>query len=77
MLLGAFMSDTTRKPYRFLTGEDTAEFCARVSTALEEGYSLYGHPVMVMDGGKRIVGQAVILPVAGAAGNLSSEESIK
>ena len=50
------------KPYRFLSGEDTSEFCQRISDALTQGYVLYGNPVMVMDGDKRIVGQAVILP---------------
>ena len=54
------MADNPRKKYRFLTGEDTPEFCARVSTALDEGYVLYGHPVMVMDGKTRMVGQAVV-----------------
>ena len=69
------MSDNTRKTYRFLSGEDTPEFCARVSTALEDGYRLYGHPVMVMDGGKRIVGQAVVLASAYPANNLPPEET--
>ena len=34
----------------------------RVSDFLAEGYILYGNPVMVMDNGNRIVGQAEILP---------------
>ena len=54
------MAGDPQKIYRFLTGEDTHEFCARVSAALDEGYVLYGDPVMVMDGKTRIVGQAVI-----------------
>ena len=54
------MAGDPQKIYRFLTGEDTPEFCARVSAALDEGYVLYGDPVMVMDGKTRIVGQAVI-----------------
>ena len=54
------MAGDPQKIYRFLTGEDTSEFCARVSAALGEGYVLYGDPVMVMDGKTRIVGQAVI-----------------
>lgn len=55
------MAGDQRKTYRFLTGEDTPDFCARVSAALDEGYVLYGNPVMVMDGETRIVGQAVLL----------------
>jgi hypothetical protein len=51
-----------KKAYRFLSGVDDAAFCQRVSDALAEGYVLYGNPVMVMDNGARIVGQAVILP---------------
>ena len=51
-----------KKSYRFLSGVDDATFCQRVSRVLAEGYILYGNPVMVMDDGNRIVGQAVILP---------------
>ena len=51
-----------QKSYRFLSGVDDAAFCQRVSDVLAEGYILYGNPVMVMDNGNRIVGQAVILP---------------
>jgi hypothetical protein len=51
-----------KKSYRFLSGVDDATFCQRVSGVLAEGYILYGNPVMVMDDGNRIVGQAVILP---------------
>ena len=50
-----------KKSYRFLSGFDDAVFCQRVSDVLAEGYILYGNPVMVMDNGNRIVGQAVIL----------------
>ena len=51
-----------KKPYKFLTGLDSPEFCQRVSDALADGYSVYGNPVMIMDGTDRYVGQAVILP---------------
>ena len=51
-----------KKSYRFLSGIDDATFCQRVSDVLAEGYILHGNPVMVMDSGNRIVGQAVILP---------------
>jgi hypothetical protein len=59
MLLGVF---NMRKSYRFLSGVDDATFCQRVSDVLAEGYILYGNPVMVMDNGNRVVGQAVNLP---------------
>ena len=51
-----------KKSYHFLSGVDDKAFFQRVSDFLAEGYILYGNPVMVMDNGKRIVGQAVILP---------------
>jgi len=51
-----------KKSYRFLSGPDDAAFCQRVSDALAEGYVLYGSPVMVVDNGVRIVGQAIVLP---------------
>jgi hypothetical protein len=50
-----------RLRYRLLTGPDDAEFCRRVSEAVEEGYQLYGSPTMTYDGERIIVGQAVIL----------------
>jgi hypothetical protein len=51
-----------KKSYHFVSGVDDAAFCQRVFDFLAEGYILYGNPVMVMDDGNRIVGQAVILP---------------
>jgi hypothetical protein len=58
------MSDdnTTRLPYRLLTGPDDATFCRRVSDALDEGYQLYGSPALTYDGEKVVAAQAVILP---------------
>ncbi len=53
-----------KKSYRFLSGPDDAAFCQRVSDALADGYVLYGNPVMVMDNGTRIVGQAVMVPAS-------------
>ena len=67
------MAADSKKRYRFFSGEDTPEFCARVSTALDEGYALYGNPVMIMDGNVRIVGQAVVL-VDTQAGEISVRE---
>ena len=53
-----------RKSYRFLSGADNADFCQRVSDAVDDGCVLYGNPViiMIMDMDVRVVGQAVILP---------------
>ena len=56
-----------KKSYRFLSGPDDAAFCQRVSDALADGYVLYGSPVMVVDNGVRIVGQAIVLPSSDTA----------
>ncbi|MBS28924.1 MAG: DUF1737 domain-containing protein [Alphaproteobacteria bacterium] len=56
------MNDSNRKRYRLLTGPDDAAFCQRVSDALDGGYVLYGDPVMVLEDGQRVVGQAICLP---------------
>ncbi|MGI9607683.1 MAG: DUF1737 domain-containing protein [Acidimicrobiales bacterium] len=57
------MSSTSdRLRYRLLTGPDTAEFCARVSAALDDGYELYGSPSITFDGTVTYVAQAVTLP---------------
>lgn len=50
--------------YRYLTGKDDVQFCARVTAALNEGYELYGSPTMTFNGADVIVGQAVIKQVA-------------
>lgn len=38
------------KVYRYFTGKDDVHFCARVTKALNEGYSLYGSPTMTFNG---------------------------
>jgi hypothetical protein len=43
-----------------LTGPDDAEFCRRVSAALELGYELYGDPAVTFDGERVIAAQAVL-----------------
>ena len=48
------------KLYRYLTGKDDVNFCARVTKALNEGYELYGSPTMTFNGTDVIVGQAII-----------------
>ncbi|MFC4270032.1 DUF1737 domain-containing protein [Sneathiella chungangensis] len=56
---------TDEKPgYRLLTGEDTHDFCVRVSKALAEGYVLYGSPAATFDPNtnRMLVAQAVVRP---------------
>ncbi|OTG88018.1 hypothetical protein B9T31_00380 [Acinetobacter sp. ANC 4558] len=48
------------KVYRYITGKDDVNFCARVTKALNEGYELYGLPTMTFNGVDVIVGQAVV-----------------
>ena len=52
------------KVYRYLTGKDDVNFCARVTKALNEGYELYGSPTMTFNGTDVIVGQAIMKDVA-------------
>lgn len=52
-----------RLRYRLLTGADDREFCERVSQALDEGYRLYGNPVVAVNGEETVVAQAVVLGV--------------
>ena len=52
------------KVYRYLTGKDDVNFCARVTKALNEGYELYGSPSMTFNGTDVIVGQAIVKEVA-------------
>lgn len=51
------------KLYRYLTGKDDVNFCARVTKALNEGYELYGSPTMTFNGTDVIVGQAIVKEV--------------
>lgn len=60
--------------YRLITGPDDAEFCARISNLLDEGYRLYGSPAVTFDGSRVIAAQAVVWagsaePATGEAGN--------
>ncbi|MGC4755322.1 DUF1737 domain-containing protein [Micromonospora trifolii] len=68
------MSDFT-KPlgYRLITGPDDAEFCARVSALLDQGYQLHGSPALTFDGERVIAAQALVL--SHAAGSEAAEES--
>ena len=35
--------------YRFFTGEDSSDFCHKVSLALSKGWTLYGDPLYSYD----------------------------
>ena len=50
------------KGYRFITDDDTSEFCHRVTEALSSGWKLYGEPKMTFDKKRGVMrcGQAVI-----------------
>ena len=52
--------------YRFLTEDDTAAFCHKVSAALAAGWALQGGPVMAFDPVRGVMrcGQAVTKTVA-------------
>lgn len=55
------------KLYRFLSGPDDANFCHRVTEALNKGWSLYGSPSYAFDAASGVMrcGQAVIKDVDG------------
>jgi hypothetical protein len=55
------------KLYRFLTEDDTAAFCHKVTAALNNGWELYGSPTYAIDGlnGVTRCGQAVVKEVHG------------
>ena len=48
--------------YRFLTEDDTSDFCHKVTLALSKGWVLYGNPTYAYDeaAGKMRCGQAVV-----------------
>lgn len=48
--------------YRLLTGVDDADFCRRVSAALDLGYELHGGPSTTFDGTDVRCAQAVVWP---------------
>ena len=49
------------KLYRFLSDDDTAAFCHKVSAALNKGWALHGSPTYAFDAAKGVMrcGQAV------------------
>ena len=52
--------------YRFITEDDTSQFCHRVSEALSKGWSLHGNPTYAFDAANGVMrcGQAVTKEVA-------------
>lgn len=54
--------------YRFLSEDDTAAFCHKVTEALSKGWQLYGPPTYAYDGlhGRMRCGQAVTKEVDAA-----------
>ena len=54
--------------YRLLTGNDSTEFCHKVSEALSKGWELYGDPTYAYDAtvGVMRCGQAVVKEVGGS-----------
>lgn len=55
------------KLYRFLSADDTQEFCHKVTRALNEGWALYGDPTYAFDGANGVMrcGQAVVKDAPG------------
>ncbi|MBV7377702.1 DUF1737 domain-containing protein [Maritimibacter dapengensis] len=49
------------KLYRFLSADDTSEFCHKVTQALNKGWSLHGSPTYAFDAANGVMrcGQAV------------------
>lgn len=52
--------------YRFLSADDTSDFCHKVTAALNNGWSLHGGPTYAFDAANGVMrcGQAVIKEVA-------------
>ena len=50
------------KLYRFLSADDTSEFCRKVTAALNDGWDLYGDPAYAFDAANGVMrcGQAVV-----------------
>ncbi|NHB75436.1 DUF1737 domain-containing protein [Rhodobacter calidifons] len=55
------------KLYRFLSADDTAAFCHKVTAALNKGWELHGSPAYAFDAAHGVMrcGQAVVKEVAG------------
>ena len=55
------------KLYRFLSGDDTPDFCHKVTAALDTGWVLHGSPTYAYDHAKGVMrcGQAVVRDTEG------------
>jgi len=55
------------KLYRFLSEDDTSDFCHKVTDALNKGWELYGGPTQAWDAANGVMrcGQAVTKEVEG------------
>lgn len=55
------------RAYRLLTGDDTPEFCHKVTEALAKGWELYGSPAYAFDAasGRMRCAQAVVKDIPG------------
>ena len=55
------------KLYRFITGPDDANFCHRVTAALNKGWHIYGSPTYAFNATTGVMqcGQAVVKDVEG------------
>ncbi|MDF2379682.1 MAG: DUF1737 domain-containing protein [Candidatus Gracilibacteria bacterium] len=53
------------KLYRLITGPDDANFCFRVTEALNKGWELHGAPTLTHDGKTAIAGQALLKEAEG------------
>ncbi|WP_317056270.1 MULTISPECIES: DUF1737 domain-containing protein [Roseovarius] len=55
------------KLYRFLSADDTSDFCHKVTEALNKGWELYGDPTYAFDAANGVMrcGQAVVKEVDG------------
>lgn len=53
--------------YRFLSDDDTAAFCHKVTAALNKGWALHGGPTYAFDSDKGVMrcGQAVVKQAPG------------
>jgi len=49
-----------KEKYKLITGEDNADFCARITELLAQGYELYGSPALSFNGEHMVVAQAVV-----------------
>lgn len=56
------------KLYRFLSADDTSEFCHKVTEALNKGWELHGSPTYAHDADNGVMrcGQAVVKDAAGS-----------